>query len=147
VSNFKDRRSVQGVKTTTAPSQGTASIGHQARRLSTGARSFSEFFAPEYQRREIMRGEFLNLIGMIEYQRSESRWWRRIWRFLMGDPQVSNLIAALVDAHRKTLEEAAERLRQMREEAKAASAASPIVAPSAADAEKLAREQEGSSHA
>jgi len=133
VSNFRDRRSTGNGKAAPATStvgEGSAGIGHQARRVSKGARSLSEFFAPEKQRADLTRGEFLNLVGMLEYQRAETRWWRRVVRFLNREPQVASLIPELVAAHARTLAAAAAHMEaQRRQQAAETSSTSTIIEP------------------
>jgi hypothetical protein len=86
------------------------------RRIAPGARTFSQFFDGDKQRRELTRGEWLNLMSMLEYQRYESRWWRRIWRWLHHLPQVASFIPAMREAHARTLEEAKASLLKAQED-------------------------------
>lgn len=76
------------------------------RRIAPGYRAASDFFSPEGQRREVARGELLNVLGMIAYARRESTLLRRIWRWWKGLPQVVNIEARLCEAHEQTIEEA-----------------------------------------
>lgn len=120
----RSSRSASSGESTASEVRAGAAVGTpRPRDVSKGARTLSEYFHEDKQRREVLRGEFLNLIAMLEYQRKYSRWYWRIWRFLMGDPQVSAIIPALVKAHEKTLMDARAILLQKAEEAAARIAA------------------------
>lgn len=113
MSDYTDKRSSKRAPLTLTGADMGGTVKPQVmapRRIAPGVRTFSQFFDPDKQRREVTRGEFLNLVSMLEYQRSESRWWRRAWRFLMGDAQVRSFLPHLVDAHARTLDEAKARL-------------------------------------
>lgn len=128
MSNYKDRRSVVGkaapangpevervMALAAEPEPGPAAIPEAPRRIAPGARTFSQFFEGDKQRREITRGEWLNLMSMLEYQRYESRWYRRIWRWLHHKPQVASFIPEMVAAHARTLEDAQAKLKAAHE--------------------------------
>lgn len=122
MSNYKDRRSVVGkaaangpevervMALAVEPKPGSPAVPEAPRRVAPGARTFSQFFEGDKQRREITRGEWLNLTGMLEYERYESRWYRRIWRWLHYLPQVPRFIPEIVEAHARTLAAAQARL-------------------------------------
>lgn len=76
------------------------------RRIAPGYRSASDFFSEEGQRREVTRGELLNVLGMIEYNTRESKWYRRLWRWYKGVPQVVDIRTRLYDAHEGTIADA-----------------------------------------
>jgi hypothetical protein len=83
------------------------------RRILPGARRASEFFAPENQRKEVLRGELVNVLGMIEYNRRESTLLHRMWRWLTDRPQVVPFHLRAAEAHARTIEDAkAELMRQ-----------------------------------
>jgi hypothetical protein len=76
------------------------------RRILPGARRASEFFGQENMRREVLRGELVNVLGMLEYGRRESTWWRRAWRWLTDQPQVVPFHQRTAEAHDRTIAEA-----------------------------------------
>ncbi len=76
------------------------------RRIAPGYRGASDFFSEEAQRRDVTRGELLNVLGMIEYNTYESHWLRRLIRWWKGLPQVVNIRKRLRLAHAATIEDA-----------------------------------------
>lgn len=74
------------------------------RRPAPGVRRASDFFDPDHQRRELLRGEYVNVRASEEYARRESTYWRRFLRLVRGQPQVVDFNARLADSHARTLE-------------------------------------------
>ena len=77
------------------------------RRPGKGGRTMSEFWAPEHLQRGICRQDYMNLRASEEFSRRESTWWRRVWRFLRGVPQVRSLNRAMASAHERQLQQIA----------------------------------------
>ena len=117
MSTYKDRRSVAGeVKQAVDSVMDAARDAEQnqavpgLRRPGPGHRTASDFFTPDKQRREVSRGELLNVLGMMEFARRENRWHRRVWRWLTKQPMPVDFGARLADAHERTLEDVKARM-------------------------------------
>lgn len=100
----KDWRSVGGNKTTaeghSAPALPTA---HDVRHAVPGTRTADGFFAKDKLLKSLTRQDYVNLRSSEEFARGEGRWWRRIWRFLIGDPQVVDTTRRMAEAHARSL--------------------------------------------
>lgn len=113
MSSYRDRvraekeaaDAVQGEAPPVVPKSDIRADG-TARRIAPGYRGASDFFSEEAQRREVTRGELLNVLGMIEYNSYESRWFRRVMRWARGIPQVVPIRKRLRLAHAQTIEDA-----------------------------------------
>lgn len=89
------------------------------RRFGPGHRTASDFFSDEKQRQDVTRGELLNVLGMVEYNRQQARPWWRLWRWLTKVPQVTNVPKNLRDAHARQIAEIKDRLLREAEEMRA----------------------------
>lgn len=74
------------------------------RRPGAGGRTISEMFHPDNLRREMTRQDYLNVRSVEEYHRRECVWWRRLYRFVRGWPQVSNMNAVMANSHARSLD-------------------------------------------
>ena len=97
--NFHDRR---------AEKEAREAIDQRAdgsiRRPGKGGRTVADFFGADHTQRNLSRADYLNLRASEEFARREGTWYRRIVRFLLGDPQVRDVNWAMADAHARTLE-------------------------------------------
>lgn len=56
------------------------------RRSAGGGRSFHEFFSTEHRNKPLARGELLGFIEWLAWSDRQSRWYRRLWRWLNRTP-------------------------------------------------------------
>lgn len=106
MNNFRDRRSTGGNGKAVEPE---AQGDPKPHRLAPGVRSDAQFF--KNLDRPMTRGDYLKVHAMHEYHRRETRWWRRLYRYVRGWPQVVDLNANLAAAHAVQLD----RIRQQLE--------------------------------
>lgn len=74
------------------------------RRPGKGGRTLADFFAEGNRDRPLSRGEYVNLRSSEEYSRRETRWYRRLWRWLRHWPPVVDINGRTADAHARTLD-------------------------------------------
>jgi hypothetical protein len=106
--NFHDKRAEKEAREAAAAAAGEnggVDIREDGslRRPGKGGRSLAHFFAAENHQRPITRGEYINLRSSEEYARRESRWFVRIWRFLLGEPRVTDTPRRFAEAHARSL--------------------------------------------
>ncbi len=87
------------------------------RRPGRGGRTISEMFHPDQLHREMTRFDYLNVRSVEEYQRRETKWWRKLYRALRGWPQIKNdMNRAMANSHARSLDQLREALTRKAEE-------------------------------
>ena len=87
----------------------TVTLGSN-RRVLPGARTATDFFAPERINRSLSRGDLMHVLATLEFARAERTWWRRLYRWWHHLPQVADMPYALSTAHARSLREAVTKL-------------------------------------
>lgn len=82
------------------------------RRITPGVRSLRDFFDPDQASRPLTRGDIVNALAAIFYYERESRWHRRLWRWLHELPQVKSVADELANAHARGLDAAKDQVAE-----------------------------------